>query len=170
MGSSPFLERQGHGVIAGVRSEASETFACPPGSMLDFNRTAAPSHSRESLDGRASPCRIGLPPRSHAARHGGEVPAATDTIGRRKQDDPGFADALKRGKEQGKVSLRRLQWKAAQNGNITMLIWLGKQVLGQRDRMEQASSVKVELDDAGNLDQWDVARAREFLDKTRRAN
>jgi hypothetical protein len=29
--------------------------------------------------------------------------------------------------------LRRLQWKGAEAGNPTMLIWLGKQMLGQRD-------------------------------------
>lgn len=98
---------------------------------------------------------------------GAVLGCSTDTIGRRKQEDPDFAEALKRGKEQGKVSLRRLQWKAAQNGNITMLIWLGKQFLGQRDRMEQESSLKVALEDAGSLDQWDVARAREFLERTR---
>jgi len=35
--------------------------------------------------------------------------------------------------ENGRSSLRRLQWKSATNGNITMQIWLGKQYLGQRD-------------------------------------
>ena len=98
---------------------------------------------------------------------GAVLGCSTDTIGRRKQEDPDFAEALKRGKEQGKVSLRRLQWKAAQNGNITMLIWLGKQFLGQRDRLQQESSVRVELEDAGGLDQWDVTRAREYFERTR---
>lgn len=37
----------------------------------------------------------------------------------------------------GKISLRRLQWKAANEGSIPMLIWLGKQVLGQKDKIEQ---------------------------------
>lgn len=36
----------------------------------------------------------------------------------------------------GKISLRRLQWHAAETGSIPMLIWLGKQVLGQRDKQE----------------------------------
>ena len=92
---------------------------------------------------------------------------STDTIGRRKKEDPDFAETLKRGKEQGKVSLWRLQWKAAQNGNIAMLIWLGKQILGQRDRVEQDSSVRIEMGEVGELDRWDVARAREFLARTR---
>lgn len=38
--------------------------------------------------------------------------------------------ALKRGK--GKVSLRRSQWRLAEN-NAAMAIWLGKQYLEQRD-------------------------------------
>ena len=37
----------------------------------------------------------------------------------------------------GKISLRRLQWKAANEGSVPMLIWLGKQVLGQKDKIEQ---------------------------------
>jgi hypothetical protein len=38
--------------------------------------------------------------------------------------------------EEGRMSLRRLQWKKAQEGNTTMLIWLGKQYLGQSDKQE----------------------------------
>lgn len=34
----------------------------------------------------------------------------------------------------GKTSLRRAQWLSAQKGNPTMLIWLGKQYLAQRDK------------------------------------
>ena len=33
-------------------------------------------------------------------------------------------------------SLRRMQWKAARAGNIAMLIWLGKQYLGQSDKQD----------------------------------
>lgn len=35
-----------------------------------------------------------------------------------------------------KPKLRKLQWKAAEKGNATLLIWLGKQYLGQVDRQE----------------------------------
>jgi len=48
-----------------------------------------------------------------------------------------FLTVYKRGYENGKCSLRRLQAKKAMEGNTTMLIWLGKQYLGQRDRLEQ---------------------------------
>jgi hypothetical protein len=33
--------------------------------------------------------------------------------------------------------LRRTQFKSAEAGNVTMQIWLGKELLGQRDHTEQ---------------------------------
>lgn len=53
---------------------------------------------------------------------------------KRKQRDPKLIEALEKGRANSKVSLRRAQWQAALGGNPTMLIWLGKQILGQRDR------------------------------------
>lgn len=44
-----------------------------------------------------------------------------------------FRKIYKRARERGKASLRRLQWKAAERGKVAILIWLGKQYLGQRD-------------------------------------
>lgn len=44
-----------------------------------------------------------------------------------------FSEPLKAGRLMGKSSLRRHQWRAAQRGNPALLIWLGKQLLGQRD-------------------------------------
>jgi hypothetical protein len=38
--------------------------------------------------------------------------------------------------EGGKMSLRRHQWRALEEGNTTMLVWLGKQYLGQREKNE----------------------------------
>jgi len=35
-----------------------------------------------------------------------------------------------------KPKLRRLQWKSAEKGNASLLIWLGKQYLGQTDKQE----------------------------------
>ncbi len=64
-----------------------------------------------------------------------------NTVKDRIAKDEEFAAAYERGREAGKSSLRRLQWKAALGGNITMQIWLGKQYLGQSDRqtVEQTS-------------------------------
>lgn len=54
-----------------------------------------------------------------------------------------FAADIEKGREKARMSLRRKQWDAAMNGckkgekaNATMLIWLGKQLLGQRDKQE----------------------------------
>ena len=59
-----------------------------------------------------------------------------DTLERRckEQFKVSFAEYIKEKSSKGKSSLRRLQWKAAMNGNVTMLIWLGKQYLGQADK------------------------------------
>lgn len=44
-----------------------------------------------------------------------------------------FSEVYKRKSATGKMSLRRKQREVAMAGNTTMLIWLGKQYLGQRD-------------------------------------
>ena len=52
-----------------------------------------------------------------------------------KRDD--CREAIARGSASMKTSLRRLQWKKASEGNVAMLIWLGKQILGQKERVEE---------------------------------
>lgn len=52
------------------------------------------------------------------------------------EHDPEFQRIHKKGMEQGKASLRRMQYTAANSGNTTMQIWLGKQYLGQRDKQD----------------------------------
>ena len=44
-----------------------------------------------------------------------------------------FSDILTNAREDLKQSLRHAQLKLALNGNATMLIWLGKQILGQQE-------------------------------------
>jgi hypothetical protein len=56
-----------------------------------------------------------------------------ETFTRRKRD-PAFAELLEQARDEGKASLRRLQWQAAQNGNSALLIFLGKNILRQRDK------------------------------------
>jgi len=65
-----------------------------------------------------------------------------DTLGRRIAERniegvKNFADLYKKHSGEGKASLRRMQWKAAEAGNPTMLVWLGKNMLDQRDKVEQ---------------------------------
>ena len=61
-----------------------------------------------------------------------------DTLERRLKTEHGctFSEFYNRYAAPGKCSLRRLQWKLARSGNPTMLIWLGKQWLGQTDKAE----------------------------------
>lgn len=47
-----------------------------------------------------------------------------------------FDTALKAGRASLRESLRKAQVQRALNGSDTMLIWLGKQYLGQRDKQE----------------------------------
>ena len=47
-------------------------------------------------------------------------------------------EAYKRGMLSAGVSLRHYQFMQAKSGNTTMLIWLGKQYLGQRDEPDGA--------------------------------
>ena len=42
----------------------------------------------------------------------------------------------------GKSSLRRRMYKAAMDGNVTMMIWLSKQMLGMRDRVDEVTDQK----------------------------
>jgi hypothetical protein len=47
-----------------------------------------------------------------------------------------FRAEIDKNKETGKMSLRRRQWKTADEGNPALQIWLGKQWLGQVDKKE----------------------------------
>lgn len=55
------------------------------------------------------------------------VGCSSDTLVRR------YAERIKSGRAQMKMSLRRMQIRLAEEGNATMLIWLGKQNLGQHE-------------------------------------
>ncbi len=66
-----------------------------------------------------------------------------DTLNNRLKEDTGsgFSDYYAQKSAGGKVSLRRKQYqKAVEEGNPTMLIWLGKQWLGQKDGIEQETT------------------------------
>ena len=63
---------------------------------------------------------------------------STDTLQRDKQ----FCDIYKEGKETGKMSLRRMQWKLAEK-SYAMAIFLGKQYLGQRDNLDISNTNEI---------------------------
>ncbi len=50
-----------------------------------------------------------------------------------RSNQPQFAAVMKRGRARGRISVRRAQMKLLDAGNATMAVWLGKQLLGQRD-------------------------------------
>lgn len=54
----------------------------------------------------------------------------TTTLKRRFQAD------MDRGRDDMRTSLRRWQYMKAREGNVAMLIWLGKQYLEQRDKAD----------------------------------
>lgn len=76
-----------------------------------------------------------------------------DTVERwcRRTYELGFAECFKKFSAGGKTSLRRLQFELARKGNATMLIWLGKQYLGQTDK-----PIAEELDE--EIDPQEIAR------------
>lgn len=56
-----------------------------------------------------------------------------------------FADYSKEKRAGGKASLRRMQWKRAEAGSDTMLIWLGKNTLGQVDKPREENNEAEDL-------------------------
>lgn len=62
------------------------------------------------------------------------------TVEGRMRDNPDFAAAYKRGLGKGQVSLRRRQFEAMENGSVAMMIWLGKQWLGQTEKIESVGA------------------------------
>ena len=47
-----------------------------------------------------------------------------------------YSEYITKGKANLKIRLRQLQWQSASKGNVTMQIFLGKNLLGQQDKIE----------------------------------
>ena len=69
---------------------------------------------------------------------------STRTIERRRLE-PEFAEIMQRGKAKGRISVRRLQMKLLEEGNATMGVWLGKQILGQVDQITQSVDMQISI-------------------------
>ena len=67
---------------------------------------------------------------------------STRTIERRRLE-PEFAEIMQRGKAKGRISIRRQQMKMLEEGNATMGVWLGKQILGQVDQITHSVDFQV---------------------------
>lgn len=72
---------------------------------------------------------------------------------------PDVKDAHETGKAEGRASLRRAQFAKALGGDATMQIWLGKQLLGQREPVRQ-----LEVGKPGSFDQMDDDQLLEYID------
>lgn len=83
------------------------------------------------------------------------IGCSQDTLARGRKRDQELDAAIIEGRANGRMSLRRAQYQKALDGNPTMLIWLGKQILGQRERVdidsaadEAPEAIKVQVVDA----------------------
>lgn len=50
---------------------------------------------------------------------------------------------ITKGYEEMRMSLRRWQYEKAKEGSVPMLIWLGKQYLGQREKIDETRREEV---------------------------
>ena len=70
-----------------------------------------------------------------------------------------FSEIIKEGKAKGRTSLRRHQFLAAEKGNTAMLIWLGKQFLGQSEKqqiVQYTSEAPFEIDELDKKEALDI--------------
>ena len=56
-----------------------------------------------------------------------------------------FFRVYKKAESETKASLRRNQMKVAEKGNPALLIWLGKQLLGQKEKVDHNHEGQVEI-------------------------
>jgi len=63
-----------------------------------------------------------------------------DEVRQRMLEDPALSEAIERGRIMGNILIRRMQFDLAMKGNVQMLIWLGKNRLGQSDSRGKGDS------------------------------
>lgn len=70
---------------------------------------------------------------------------SVDTLDRRCKSvhKISFAEYFEEKRARGRISLRRAQYKLAEGGNAVMLIWLGKQYLGQKDKSTEELNAEI---------------------------
>jgi hypothetical protein len=51
-----------------------------------------------------------------------------------------FAETIAKSRAESKSQIRKAQWRLALSGNATMLIWLGKNILGQMETPTDANN------------------------------
>lgn len=84
-----------------------------------------------------------------------QLKISADTLEKRikEKHDCTFTAYRDKQKEKIRINLSKKQYDVAMSGNPTMLIWLGKNELGQSDKQEinnnQMIEIKIDEDDAG---------------------
>lgn len=76
------------------------------------------------------------------------VGVSVDTLHRR------YAEQIKSGRDEGKMSLRRKMWELALSGNVSLLIWLSKNELGMSDKVEEKKEVKAKVEAIEYVAEW----------------
>lgn len=66
---------------------------------------------------------------------------SVNTFKARLDDNVELREILEQAKNSGRLSLRRMMWKNATNGNTTMQIWLSKQYLNMQDKQVVEQSI-----------------------------
>lgn len=87
-------------------------------------------------------CRLHVTQAEAAAYFGVSVRAVEAAL-----QKPELREAWEQGRANGLLSLKRAQMTKALSGNPTMLIWLGKQLLGQKDQVINTHDGSVEIRD-----------------------
>jgi len=101
-----------------------------------------------------------------------EIASVLDVSTRTLQRDKEFCRLYKKGLDKGRMSLRRYQFQKAEEGNVTMLIWLGKQFLKQADKTDLNTQNNSKIDvkstiSPEKLSQEDVETLAEEIRKKR---
>lgn len=93
---------------------------------------------------------------------------STRTLDRRLKEmgEENFDTLYKKNRAHGNASLRRMQWRQADNGNTAMQIWLGKQYLGQQDKQQVEHQGEI---DTGNDDAFRTILAALATARTRQS-
>lgn len=79
--------------------------------------------------------------------------------------DRHFVDVIHKGRENLKTRLRKKQVEVALSGNIAMLIWLGKQMLAQSEKVENKTEITGGV--TSNLSEADAKAVKEWAKEIR---
>ena len=100
--------------------------------MSDTKKPGRPKEFYPDMEAVEKLCRLNCTDDEIASFFG----VCRKTVERERKSNPEFNATIERGKSYGKLSLRRKQVELALEGNATMLIWLGKQYMGQSDKQD----------------------------------